>query len=60
MQVHTHDRYHAVMNVCSALLPLVTAVVHPLDAHAAKENLIIPVLVGLPARIMDAAATGGD
>jgi len=51
------------MNRCAALPPLVTAVVHPVDefiitsvAHAALENLIIPVLVGPVARIMDAAA----
>jgi len=63
IQVHSHDRYHSVMNRCAALPPLVTAVVHPVDefiitsvAHAALENLIIPVLVGPVARIMDAAA----
>ncbi|MCX6178708.1 MAG: phosphate acetyltransferase [Chlorobiales bacterium] len=66
VQVHTHDRYHGVMNMCSALPPLVTAVVHPVDefvltsvAQAAMENLIIPVLVGPTARIMNAAATAG-
>jgi len=66
IQVHSHDRYHAVMNRCAALPPLVTAVVHPVDefiitsvAHAALENLIIPVLVGPVARIMNAAAKAG-
>ena len=66
IQVHTHDRYHAVMNRCTSLPPLVTAVVQPVDefvlksvAIAAMENLIIPVLIGPVARIMDAAATAG-
>ena len=66
IQVHTHDRYHAVMDACSALPPLVTAVVHPVDsnaleavAEAVRENLIIPLLVGPFGRIKAAAEKGG-
>jgi len=53
IQVHTHDRYHAVMKMCASLPPIATAVVFPIDAtaleaaaDAAKENLITPILIG--------------
>jgi phosphate acetyltransferase len=66
IQVHPHDRYHAVMDRCAALLPLVTAVVHPVDSHvlaavsdAVMENLISPILVGPAGRIEKAAAEAG-
>ena len=63
IQVHTHNRYHIAMTACAALPPVTTAVVHPVDAHvieavadAAKENLIVPLLVGPKARIIACAA----
>jgi phosphate acetyltransferase len=63
IQVHTHDRYHAVMKACAALPPVKTAVVHPCDAasiqsvaSAVNENLIAPVLIGPAQRIKDVAA----
>ncbi|MDR3424886.1 MAG: phosphate acetyltransferase [Alphaproteobacteria bacterium] len=63
IQVHTHDRYHTVMNACAALPPVATAVVHPVDElslkaalNAAQENLITPVLVGPAERIKKVAA----
>jgi phosphate acetyltransferase/phosphate butyryltransferase len=66
IQVHSHDRYHALMNVCAALPPIVTAVVHPVDllairsvADAVREKLISPVLVGPAARIASVAAEAG-
>lgn len=66
IQVYTHDRYHAVMDACAALPPLVTAVVHPVEANAleavaeaVRENLIIPLLVGPYGRIKAAAEQGG-
>jgi phosphate acetyltransferase/phosphate butyryltransferase len=66
IQVHTHDRYHAVIDACEPLPPLVTAIVHPVDgsslvavADAVMENLITPVLVGPFGRIKDAADKAG-
>jgi len=63
IQVHTHERYHAVMKACAALPPVRTAIVHPCDAtsiqsvaSAVHENLITPVLVGPSARIKEVAA----
>jgi len=62
VQIHTHDRYHAVMKSCAALAPVTTAVVHPVDAavieavaDAARENLIKPILIGTRVRILSAA-----
>jgi len=64
IQVHPHDCYHAVIDRCSTLPPLMTAVVHPVDVHvlaavsdAVLENLITPVLIGPAGRIEKAAAT---
>jgi phosphate acetyltransferase/phosphate butyryltransferase len=58
IQVHTHNRYHAIMAVCAALPPVTTAVVHPVDelvleavADAAHENLITPLLIGPKTKI---------
>jgi phosphate acetyltransferase/phosphate butyryltransferase len=66
IKVHTHDRYHAVIDACALLPPLSTAVVHPVDvnsleavADAVLENLISPVLVGPYGRIRDAAEKAG-
>jgi phosphate acetyltransferase/phosphate butyryltransferase len=66
IQIHPHDRYHAVIGRCAALPPLVTAVVHPVDAHvlaavadAVLEKIITPVLVGPSGRIEKAAGEAG-
>lgn len=66
IQVHTHDRYHAVMQACAALPPVKTAIVHPVDelalksvVNAVQENLITPVLVGPAAKIKDVASRTG-
>jgi len=66
IQIHPHDRYHAVIEQCAALPPLLTAVVHPVDAHvlaavadAVMENLITPILVGPATRIEKAAVEAG-
>jgi phosphate acetyltransferase len=57
-----HTRYTALMHRCAGLKPAVTAVVHPCDApsltaavEAAREKLIVPVLVGPEAKIRGAA-----
>lgn len=57
-----HTRYAALMRRCAGLKPAVTAVVHPCDApslaaavDAAREKLIVPVLVGPEAKIRGAA-----
>lgn len=57
-----HTRYAALMHRCVGLKPAVTAVVHPCDApsltaavEAAREKLIVPVLVGPEAKIRGAA-----
>ncbi|ACF11419.1 Phosphate butyryltransferase [Chlorobaculum parvum NCIB 8327] len=66
IQVHPHDRYHAVIERCASLPPLVTAVVHPVEAldlqfvaDAVREHLIVPVLVGPADRIREAASKAG-
>ncbi len=66
IQVHSHDRYHALLKICEGLAPVVTAVVHPVDklviqsvAEAVRENLITPILVGPASRIASAAAEAG-
>ena len=66
IQVHSHNRYHAVMQATSSLAPLITAVVHPVDdlvlvavADAVRENLISPLLIGPTKRIVDAASKAG-
>lgn len=66
IQVHSHDRYHAVLKACAELDPIITAVVHPVDelvlssiVTAVQENLIIPVLVGPLVRIRAVAARAG-
>ena len=66
IQVHPHDRYHAVIEKCAPLPPLVTAVAHPVDAHvlaavsdAVMERLITPILIGPAGRIEKAAAEAG-
>jgi phosphate acetyltransferase len=62
VEVRTHDRYHTVMQACRKLPPVRTAVAHPVQANvleavadAAREKLIIPILVGPKARINAAA-----
>ncbi|MGZ5926644.1 MAG: bifunctional enoyl-CoA hydratase/phosphate acetyltransferase, partial [Rhizomicrobium sp.] len=57
-----HARHAALIRRCAGLKPAVTAVVHPCDApslaaavEAAREMLIIPVLVGPEAKIRAAA-----
>ena len=66
IQVHPHDRYHAVIEKCAPLPPLATAVAHPVDTHvlaavadAVMERLIAPILIGPAGRIEKAAAEAG-
>jgi phosphotransacetylase len=66
VQTHTHNRYHAVMKACANLPPVLTAIVHPVQAEvieavadAARERLITPVLIGPQTRIA-AAATAAN
>tara|TARA_R110002072_G_scaffold51291_15_gene137573 strand:- start:2316 stop:3755 length:1440 start_codon:yes stop_codon:yes gene_type:complete len=68
-EVHLHERgarYKALIAATRDLAPVRTAVVHPCDAlslsgalAAARQGLIIPVLVGPRARIEAAAAEAG-
>lgn len=62
----TVDHYQAILDLCRALPPVPTAVVHPVKANvldavaeAVKEKLIVPVLVGPKARIEKAADEAG-
>ena len=57
-----HARHEALIHRCAGLKPAVTAVVHPCDApslaaavDAAREKLIVPVLVGPEVKIRGAA-----
>jgi phosphate acetyltransferase len=61
-----HSKYERLLEACSTLPALPTAVVHPCDAAslegaiaAAKLNLIKPILVGPEARIREVAAQAG-
>jgi len=61
-----HRKYERLVAAAKALKPLRVAVAHPCDAvslesaiQAAKLGLIVPILVGPPARLMDVAARAG-
>ncbi len=63
IRVHEHLRHRQLVNRCKGLKPAVTAVVHPCDStslaaalEAAREGLIVPVLVGPEAKIRAVAA----
>ncbi len=63
VRVHEHLRHRQLISRCAGLKPALTAVVHPCDAsslaaavEAAREGLIIPVLVGPEAKIRAVAA----
>jgi phosphate acetyltransferase len=62
IEIHTHDRYRAIMEACRDKKAVITAIVHPVQpesieaaADAMQEKLIVPVLVGPRARIQAAA-----
>jgi phosphate butyryltransferase len=59
---HQHAKFDRLLAACATLPPLRTAIAHPCDtpslqgvAAAAQANLIIPLLVGPPAKIAAAA-----
>lgn len=61
-----HEKYKRLINRCQALPPIPTAVAHPCDASsltgaldAARQGLIMPILVGPQARIRAAAEAAG-
>ena len=61
-----HPLLHTLLERCRELPPVPTAVVHPCDSlslqgvvDAARQGLIIPILVGPPAKIGAAAKAGG-
>ena len=61
-----HDQYRRLLAACASLPPLAMAVAHPCDAPsiggamaAAREGLVLPILVGPEARIRAAAAEAG-
>jgi len=66
VQVSGHERFHALMEHVRGAAPLVVAVAHPCDAaalgaviEAAREKLIMPILVGPRAKILAAAEAAG-
>nr|WP_260432649.1 phosphate acetyltransferase [Burkholderia sp. LAS2] len=65
-ELHTHQKYDALIARCHALRPVTVAVAHPCDevslhaaAAAARAGIIVPILVGPVARITMLAATLG-
>src|SRR6476469_3816032 len=61
-----HDKYLRLIDAAQKLPPVATAVAHPCDevslggaVEAHKLHLIVPILVGPPARIRDVAARHG-
>jgi phosphate acetyltransferase len=61
-----HEKYQKLIDRCKSLPPTPTAVAHPCDAsslegamEAARMGLIVPILVGPRARILDVAAKAG-
>ena len=66
VHLRRHDVFAKLLARCEPLEPVSCAVVHPCDAdslmgalEAAKRRLIVPVLVGPPARIRAVAAAQG-
>lgn len=66
VQLRRHDRYQELIDRCTDLAPIPTAVVHPCDrvslegaVRAAEARLISPVLVGPEAKIRSVAASEG-
>jgi phosphate butyryltransferase len=66
LALHRRAKFNALIAACAGLPPLPTAVAHPCDApslggaiEAAKAGLIVPILVGPPARIQAVAAESG-
>jgi phosphotransacetylase/acyl dehydratase len=66
VQLRRHDKYQQLLDRCAALEPIATAVVHPCDrvslegaVRAAEAHLIVPILVGPPARIRAVASAEG-
>jgi phosphate butyryltransferase len=66
LALHRRAKFDALIAACAPLAPLPTAVAHPCDApslagavEAARAGLIVPILVGPPARIEAAAREAG-
>lgn len=66
IRVNEHIRHRQLIARCAGLPPALTAVVHPCDeaainaaVDAAEAGLIVPVLVGPPAKIAAAAQAAG-
>jgi phosphate acetyltransferase len=64
VEIRTYDRYQSIMQTGRDLPPVNTAVVHAVKPHvleavadATRQNLIVPVLIGPTARIIEAAET---
>ena len=63
IQLRRHDKYQELLNRCTSLEPISTAVVHPCDrvslegaVRAAEARLIAPVLVGPRTKIQSVAS----
>lgn len=66
VEIYPHDHYHGFIDGCRKLEAVTTAVVHPVEPHiltavadAARERLMIPILIGPRARIVSAATEAG-
>ncbi len=62
VELLNHDHFHDTISSCQKLPPIKTAVVHPVSANvieciadSVKASLIIPILIGPTARIIEAA-----
>ncbi|CAM3018054.1 MULTISPECIES: bifunctional enoyl-CoA hydratase/phosphate acetyltransferase [Legionella] len=66
VEIHNHDRFHAIIQSCQGMGAIRTAIVHPVKSNileavtdAVKAGLIIPVLIGPLNKIKSAAMEGG-
>jgi phosphate acetyltransferase len=66
IEIHNHDRFHAIIQSCRCRGGIRTAVVHPVGANvleavadSVKAGLIIPILIGPLIKIKAAAVEAG-
>lgn len=66
IEIHNHDRFHAIIASCQGLEPVCTAIVHPVKVSALQAvnecvnaGLIIPILIGPIKKIKSAALEAG-
>ncbi|WP_412755042.1 bifunctional enoyl-CoA hydratase/phosphate acetyltransferase [Legionella pneumophila] len=66
IEIHTHDRFEAIIKTCRCMGAVRTAIVHPVTANiieavndAVKAGLIIPILIGPLVKMKTAAQEAG-